>query len=128
MAMGKPVPISADNRAALIALLDAITEPVTVTVHGTRFHATFELRPQPQIYPGTLRNDIYRALEENETRQTLNQILDTLQAYGREASGRTVERELEVMRNDSLIDNDRQGRPPGSGLCSRMYGGKGGES
>jgi DNA-binding transcriptional ArsR family regulator len=112
-------------RAALLALLDSLAEPTTITVHNTHLNATLQWpgrRPQaPSLVPGSLRAQLYAFLEEAEHRLTLGLLLDALQKAGRDISSRTVENELREMREAELVDNDRKADPPGYGIRGRNY-------
>src|SRR5689334_7965548 len=109
--------MNSPDRAALQAFLDGLRVSAIVIVRpfgpGAPPVQVFEIEPMEgpvtpaaRLVPGTLRHDIYRCLEEAETRLTQSQLVDALTAGGREVSDRTVQRELSDLQHDGLVDND----------------------
>jgi Fe2+ or Zn2+ uptake regulation protein len=62
--------------------------------------------------------DVLRVLRDAGVRLTVPQVVEELGSRNLEHSQRSVERWLQILRENGLVDHDRDARPPGYGLTS----------
>jgi hypothetical protein len=113
-------PDRANALATLLHLLEAVTQPVRVTVRGERGHLLSVTIPPPAPAPRPLPDDerdcqadILAVLREAGRRMTTNQILSELSRRGWVHGDSTVKSYLSEMVTDGDVSKDPRAHPPG---------------
>ena len=124
---GAPTPPDSSREAilaALRALLDGLSEPVSIRIISVRKGkrlAAFRVEPRPAEAPAKPRPDderdchadIQAVLTEAGRRLTGDQIKSDLQSHGWHHGDRTVDGYLAAMVKAGVLDSDPRARPPG---------------